>query len=375
PEKQDGVPVFELSLISFPTNELFMEKIDEFDLIIFDRYQRRGILQRNYLMNLVRYVREGGAVLVASGADYAGTDSLHLSPIREILPVVPTKRVLEFGYRPEVTGLGFRHPVTEALEGAGTPDGEVPPSWGRWFRLVEMEQLAGSALMAGPEGRPLLVLDRPDEGRVAVLASDHAWLWARGFEGGGPQAELLRRLAHWLMKEPELEEEALLASVAGGRVEVMRRSLKELGSRLTVTAPSGKVQTLEMAEVQPGRWRAEFMAEEQGLYRLRDEAHEVVAAVGPSAPREFENPISTGEVLEPLVTATKGGEVRMAAAGLPEIRRVREDRRAAGRGWIGLWEREAYSVRDVRLTPLAPGWAMLALAGLLLIAAWRVEGR
>ena len=79
--------------------------------------------------------------------------------------------------------------------------------------------------MEGPDGRPLLVLDREGEGRVALLASDQAWLWGRGYEGGGPQLELLRRLAHWLMKEPELEEEALSATAEGQTLTITRRSL------------------------------------------------------------------------------------------------------------------------------------------------------
>jgi hypothetical protein len=365
--------VLELSLIAFPTRELFLDKIDEFDLIIFDRYQRRGVLTRPMFENIARYVREGGAVLVAAGPDYAGPDSLHLSAVREVLPVEPTKRIVERGFRPLVTPLGFRHPVTEALEGAG--DAETPPVWGRWFRLVDVVAGSGHVVMEGPEARPLLILDRPEEGRVAVLASDHAWLWARGFEGGGPQAELLRRLAHWLMKEPDLEEEALVATVKGSRVAVMRRSLEDWTGTLTVTAPSGGTETVAMDLRTPGRWSAEFLAGEQGLWKIADGTRTVAVAVGPAAPREFENPISTHEVLAPLVEASLGGALRLASAGVPDIRRVREGRLAAGRGWIALAERRAFLVRDIRLTPLAPGWLMLVLASLLLIAAWRIEAR
>ncbi len=375
PEKQDGVPVFELSLIAFPTRELFMDKIDEFDLIIFDRYRHRGILPRAYLANVVRYVNDGGALLVAPGPAHAGIESLQRTPVREILPGEPTGRVLEEGFRPTVTPLGFRHPVTEDLEGALGEEPDAGPTWGRWFRLIELEGSTGETVMAGPGDRPLLILDRPGDGRVAFLASDQAWLWSRGFEGGGPQAELLRRTAHWLMKEPELEEEALVATAAGGQVTVTRRSLDEAARSLTVTPPMGEAFTLEMTLVRPGRWTATFTAAEQGLFRISDGQRETVAAVGPAAPKEFENPISTGDIVGPLVTATRGGTVRIVTAGIPDIRRVGEGRAAAGRGWIGLAEREAYAVRDIRLTPLAPGWLMLALAAALILAAWRVEGR
>src|SRR5262245_28759611 len=206
PEKQDGTPIKELSLIAFPTRELFVDKLDEFDLIIFDRYQRRGILPMAYLGNVADYVQKGGAVLIAAGPDFAAADGLYNTPLSSVLATVPSGRVLEGGFRPEVTERGKRHPVTRDLPG----EGDKEPSWGRWFRLIDAPAASGHVLMSGLEHKPLLVLSRQGQGRMAMLLSDHGWLWARGFEGGGPQTELLRRLAHWLMKEPDLEEENLI---------------------------------------------------------------------------------------------------------------------------------------------------------------------
>ncbi len=376
PDKQDFVPVFELSLIAFPTQELFMEKVDEFDLIIFDRYKRRGILPNSYFGNIARYVRDGGALLIAGGDDFAGADSLYRTPLRDVLPVAPTARVIEEGFHPRVSELGLRHPVTEGLEEhAPRPTAEDgTPGWGRWFRLAEVEATGGQTVMEGADSRPLLVLDRVGEGRIAMLASDHAWLWSRGYEGGGPQLELLRRLAHWMMGEPELEEEALTADSAGGSVTVTRRTLAEVVPPLTAEGPDGEVEELAMAEVTPGRWQAQFDGGENGVWRLTNGDLTGVAVVGPAAPREFENPISTAEVLRPLVQATRGA-VERVEAGLPELRLVREGRAAAGRGWIGLYDRDAYQLRDIRLVPLAPGWLMLLLAGGFVFAAWRIEGR
>ena len=93
-----------------------MEKVDEFDLIIFDRYKRRGILPNHYFDNIARYVRDGGALLIACGDDFAGAESLYRSPLREILPVEPTARVIEEGFHPKVSEIGHRHPVTAGLE-------------------------------------------------------------------------------------------------------------------------------------------------------------------------------------------------------------------------------------------------------------------
>ncbi|MDG1211558.1 MAG: hypothetical protein P8Q48_14270 [Paracoccaceae bacterium] len=378
PTKQDGTPVFELSLIAFPTRELFLEKVDDFDLIVFDRYRRRGVLPSPYIANISRYVRDGGAVLIASGPYFAGVESLYRTPLADILPVAPTAEIYESPFTPEITEDGERHPVTSGLtnfagsDGQGSAADQTP--WGRWMRHVEVETLSGSTVMSGYEKKPLLVLDRVGEGRVAVLASDHAWLWSRGFEGGGPQAELLRRLAHWLMKEPELEEEALIATTQGSTLTVERRSVTGEAENLLIIAPSGERTTATWAPAGPGRWLTTFEANEQGLHRLSDGKLTAIAAIGPPAPVEFESAISTPDLLQPLIDATDGGALRLAN-GIPDIRRVRDGRTAAGRGWVGLSRREAYAVEDVRLTPLAPGWAMLLLSAGLMLAAWRVEGR
>lgn len=377
PEKQDGVPVAELSLIAFPTRELFLEKIDEFDLIIFDRYKRRGILPVIYLDNIRQYVENGGAILVAAGPDFAGAASIYRTPLNQILPGTPTARVYEEGFRPAMSDLGQRHPVTQGLDGAQRAESTGPeagPAWGRWFRMIDLEYKQGDVVMTGPDARPLLILDRVGEGRVALLASDQAWLWSRGFEGGGPQAELLRRLAHWMMKEPELEEEALWAEAEGQSMTILRRTLAESISEFVITAPDGQETRLLPDEVSPGRFEASWEAPEIGLYRIREGAREAVIALGPSAPKEFEETIASADKLGPLLRGTRGGAPRIEA-GLPDLRAVRPGRPAAGRGWIGITPRDAYVTTDLRVIPLLPPWAALALAAGMIVGAWLLEGR
>ncbi|MEM8653546.1 MAG: hypothetical protein AAGF36_02285 [Pseudomonadota bacterium] len=366
PEKQDGVPVGELSLIAFPTRELFLEKIDDFDLIIFDRYKRRGILPALYLDNVARYIRDGGAVLVAAGPDFASADSLYRSPLGEVMPARPSARVIEEAYRPEVSELGQKHPVTTGLPAAG--------DWGRWLRQIEVEAERGSVVMQGVDERPLLILDRVEEGRVALLASDHAWLWNRGYEGGGPQLELLRRLAHWMMKEPELEEEALTAAATGQSMRIERRTLSDDVPPVTLTDPSSNVVELEMTEAGPGRFATTFEGPEIGLYRLQNGEAETVIGLGPAAPREFEATIATGDILAARIEATRGGVLRLED-GTPRIRTVREGRPAAGRGWIGITPRGAYETQDVRQMGLLPPWLVLLLASGFIVGAWLREGR
>ncbi|WP_170425942.1 hypothetical protein [Ruegeria arenilitoris] len=366
PEKQDGVPVDELSLIAFPTRELFLEKINDFDLIIFDRYKRRGILPAIYLDNVTNYINDGGAVLVAAGPDFASADSIFRSPLAPILPAQPTARVIEERFVPMVTDLGHRHPVTTDLG-----DSE---DWGAWLRQIDVNHRTGEVLMTGVDDRPLLVLNRVGEGRVALLASDHAWLWSRGFEGGGPQLELLRRLAHWMMKEPELEEEALWAEANGQVMRIIRQTLGDEVGPVTVTRPNGETVEVTLEEVSPGRFEAMYFGPEIGLYRLEEGDQSTVIGLGPAAPKEFERTIATSDILDPVMAELRGGAVRLEE-GLPSIRNVRPGRPASGRGWIGLTPRDAYETRDVTQAGLLPPWLVLLLAGGFLLAGWLREGR
>ena len=372
PEKQDGTPISELSLIAFPTRELFSLKLDEFDLIIFDRYRRRGVLPLAYLGNVARYVENGGAILIATGPAFASPYSIYRTPLAAILPAQPTGAIVEQGYRAQITKIGERHPVTADLPGAH--DGT--PTWGRWFRLIEVEQTAGDMVMSGPGERPLMLLNRVGDGRVAQLMSDHAWLWTRGFEGGGPQAELLRRLAHWLMKEPDLEEENLSAEITGGTLTVTRRSMQDEVGPGTLTFPSGRTAELAFEQIRPGRWHASLTVDEAGLYRMTQGKLSAVTAVGPLNPKEFSDVRATGARLAPIAAATGGGIfwVGENATNTPGIRRVRAGRDTAGSNWLGLQRNEQYLVRTVRQTSLITGpfGLLLLLGGLVFL--WRREG-
>ena len=367
PDKQDGTSVDELSLIAFPTRELFMDKIDNFDLIIFDRYKRRGILPTSYLNNIVRYVENGGAVLVAAGPDFASANSLFRSPLGHILPGEPTSRVLSTGYVPKITEIGARHPVTSGLF--------AQADWGRWFRQIEIKPRSGHVIMTGVEEQPLLVLDRVKQGRIALLASDHAWLWDRKFEGGGPQLELLRRLAHWMMSEPDLEEEILIAEQVGSRVRIIRRTLGAAPKEVIVTSPSGKESTVALVPApHDPEFEAVFESNEQGLFTMQEGQIRGIFALGSSTPREFENPVASSDILAPLVASKKGG-VFWISDGMPRLRTVLPERRAAGRGWFAISPREAFDTVNIKKIQLLPRWLAAILVSLSLFMGWLREGR
>ena len=368
PEKQDGTPVRELSLIAFPVRELFEVKLKDFDLIIFDRYRRRGVLPQVYLGNIVDYIRGGGAVLEAAGPAFATALGLYRTPLGLVLPGEPTGVVHEVGFKPRLSRLGRRHPVTAALPGSEGRE----PSWGRWFRLVEVATERGDILMEGVNGKPILVVHRVGKGRVAQLLSDHAWLWTRGFENGGPQAELLRRLAHWLMKEPDLEEEQLRATASGEGLVVSRRSLDESARRVVVTGPDGEERSAILAPAANGLAQARIGVEGIGLYRLDDGDKTAVAAVGPLNPLELSDVRTTAERLAPAAQATGGSITWLAARAVPDVRRVGRGQTAAGPGWIGLVRNDRYLVTGVAQLSLMPPWlALVLILGLIAWCWWR----
>ncbi len=386
PQKQDGTPIHQLSLIAFPTRELFSEKIKEFDLIIFDRYQHRDILQLLYYENIARYVEQGGALLVAAGDDFAGQTSLSRTPLGIVLPATPTGRVLETPFKAKLSVDGAKHPVTRGLQGSEGKD----PSWGRWFRQVDVNPSRGRTVMNGADERPLLLLDRRGRGRVALLLSDQAWLWARGYDGGGPHTDLLRRLAHWLMKEPDLEEERLIASAKGLKLTVERRSMEESVPPVQISAPGGESSEVTLEKAGPGSWRSTIDVKVPGLYKLQTQSPtgtlHTVAHAGIEDAREMSEVTATDEKLKPLIEATGGGTfwtrgggllsgVASSGVELPRISMLANARVLAGSGWMGLKDREAYVTRGVKLIPMFTGFMALAALLALLAATWWREGR
>ena len=380
PDKQDGTPVRELSLIAFPYRELFEVKLNDFDLIIFDRYQRMGILPSIYLRNIANYVKSGGALLEAAGPDVTPVTSLYQTALAAVLPGEPTGEVFETPYRAEVNETGRRHPVTAHLTGLPDEPGDEP-EWGRWFRQIDARPESGTVVMNGPEDRPLLILDRVGEGRVGQFLSDHIWLWARGFEGGGPHSELLRRLAHWLMKEPELEEDRLTALVRGDSIEITRRSLTADLAPVFVTGPSSAETQLVLNEQGDGRATGQISVSEPGIYRFDDGTRTTVAGVGTINPIEFADVSATDLLVRPVTAASGGGVAWLSDNGSPDLRRNRPGRALAdspsnggSARWLAFQRNDATAIRGVREVPFLPALVLLLAIGAALMGAWRREG-
>ncbi len=374
PEKQDGTPINELSLIAFPTRELFVEKINDFDLIIFDRYQHRDVLPILYYDYIAEYVQKGGALLIAAGPEYAGDQSIARTPLMSALPAMPSGLVVDQPFFPRLTETGKRHPVTRGLEGSASE----PPKWSRWFRLVGIEQPEGEVVMQGPDERPLLLLDRNGEGRVGMLLSDQGWLWARGFEGGGPHVALYRRIAHWLMKEPELEEERLIASGRGMTLDIARQTMRDDPGEALVISPSGRTLSVPLSPSSPGVFTGSIETDEIGLYQVGNGDLSALAHVGPVNAPEFADTVSTTSVLQPVAEAT-GGSVRriagMTGVSLPGLVPVRGAANASGSDWIGLRTTSDSVLKSVSRVPLFGGFFGLGLLLFALGSMWYREGR
>ena len=204
---------------------------------------------------------------MAEGPEFSTPDGLYYSPLGAISPAEPSGDDVEAPYRARVSDQGMRHPVTRGLNGLDASNGE--PNWGRWFRLVGAKPTSGLTVMSGADDKPLLVLSRVDKGRVGLLLSDQMWLWARGYDGGGQYIDLLRRLANWLMKEPEREEEALRASAKGREVTVERQSVSGEPRETYLVAPDGAKTKLELTPSAPGLSRAHVTVNRFGLLSRR----------------------------------------------------------------------------------------------------------
>ncbi|WP_417490730.1 hypothetical protein [Maricaulis sp.] len=373
PDRRDSTPVEELALIGFPVQELFVERLSEFDLVIFDRYRRRNIMPPIYFDYIARYVEDGGALLVTAGPPFAGGPSLYRTPLAAVLPVRPTGYITDGGFTPQTTGAGMRHPVTAGLEGGGET-----PSWGRWLRQIHGVSLGGETLLQAPDGNPLLVVQRSGEGRAAIVMSDQTWLWARGFEGGGPYAEMFRRVSHWLMREPELDEERLTAYANDGELHANRVTLADTAPPLQITWPDGEQQIASMSQDADGRYSVAVPANGSGLVRLRSGDLTTVAALGPLNPLEYADLRPTGDHLAPVIEASGGGLFAIGEgsdARLPDLRRTRLGADQSGRGWLGLQRNERYIVRASRSRPVLPALIIALLIAAFMGLGWWREGK
>jgi len=367
PNKQDLTPVGELSLIPFPSRELFQANLNDFDLIIFDQYHLRGILPQFYLKNVVEYVVNGGALLDASGPAYAGPYSLSLSPLQNILPSEPTGDVVVQEFIPTMTDYGERHPVTANLKD------NTSNNWGPWYRMVEGITIAGDVLLEGPEARPLLILNRVGKGRVAQILSDQSWVWTKPGSNKGPQADLLRRLVHWLMKEPELEENELSARIDNDTILITRNSLILDNKPIISISPDNTKKEIILEDIGKGKQIGKILSPQEGTWKFSSGNSKISLIVGNSNSSEYLDVRTTDNLVGPIVEFTSGSISWVNNENLPKIRYLQKNKLAENSNYIKLVKNEKYFVKSLQQSTLTPWYLALMLSLILLFLSWYRE--
>ena len=371
PNKQDLTPIGELSLIPFPTRELFQLNLKDFDLIIFDQYHLRGILPQYYLKNIVEYVVNGGALLDTAGPAYAGPYSLSQSPLQNILPTEPTGEVISEKFIPGITNEGLRHPVTANLK-----DDNNQNDWGPWYRMVEGLTISGDVLLEGPENRPLLILNRIGQGRVAQILSDQSWVWSRSENNKGPQADLLRRLVHWLMKEPELEENELSAKVEKDTILITRNSLALNSKPVSLISPSNNKMEIYLDELGNGKQIGKVLSPEQGIWKLSSGISSISIIVGNSNSSEYLDVRTTDLIIKPIVDKNMGSITWLNSQNnFPNINHIPRSQMKTESKNIQLIKNKKYFIKNLKQTSITPWYILLILSIVLIFLSWYRESR
>ena len=213
----------EMSLIPFPTRELFEQELGSFDLIVFQNFNFGPYTMGQYLPRIADFVKKGGGFVMVGGdlsfasGGYAGT------PIEEILPVsLPSglgqgELIEPTPFRPKLTPAGQRHPITQlAFDPRANTElwAKLPAQ--RGTNLVSGAAPGATVLLThpdqrGPDGKPMPVLTvgEREQGRVMALTTDSSWRW--GFESLGEGGTLREyqlfwsNAMRWLIKDPELK--------------------------------------------------------------------------------------------------------------------------------------------------------------------------
>ena len=371
PNKQDLTPIGELSLIPFPTRELFQLNLKDFDLIIFDQYHLRGILPQYYLKNIVEYVVNGGALLDTAGPAYAGPYSLSQSPLQNILPTEPTGEVISEKFIPGITNEGLRHPVTANLK-----DNNNQNDWGPWYRMVEGLTISGDVLLEGPENRPLLILNRIGQGRVAQILSDQSWVWSRSENNKGPQADLLRRLVHWLMKEPELEENELSAKVEKDTILITRNSLALNSKPVSLISPSNNKMEIYLDELGNGKQIGKVLSPEQGIWKISSGKSSISIIVGNSNSSEYLDVRTTDLIIKPVVDKNMGSITWLNSQNnFPNINHIPRSQMKTESKNIQLIKNKKYFIKNLKQTSITPWYILLILSIVLIFLSWYRESR
>ena len=272
------VPNTELSLIPFPTQELFEEQLGSFDLVILQNFTFRGYSTYQYLPRIEEYVQQGGAFAMIGGDLSFASGGYTGTPISRILPVFlppegPDDVLIDpTHFRPRLSAAGQNHPITQ-LEFAPSENQR------RWEELPELQGtnlvlaakpgatvlLEHPSAMAGGEPLAVLSVMQVGEGRSMALTSDSSWRWSFAAVGRGDTSRgyttFWNSAIRWLIRDPELK---LM------QVEAPQQPISP-GTPFTVTIRVFRADYNPASDV-TGAWELRF----QPLDRLAEPDAEVV---------------------------------------------------------------------------------------------------
>jgi hypothetical protein len=121
------------------------------------------------------------------------------------------------------------------------------------------------------------------------------------------------------MKEPDLEEERLLASSKGLKLTIERVRWRRSRVRAGLRA-GGEASDVTLEQAAPGVWRSTIDVKAPGLYKMESVSTlgqlTAVAHAGIEDAREMNEVTATDEKLKPLVEATGGGTFWTRGGGL-----------------------------------------------------------
>jgi len=212
-----------LALIPFPTEDLFEQHLDEFDIVVFQDFDPAEVGVEVYLDEIADFVREGGALVMIGGAKGFGSGAIEKSPVADLLPVrllpsrTPANRIeSDRPFRARLSEAGERHPLMR-LEPDPQDNAELWKSLDRLDGLARVARMSeqGIRLLEDPSTRvddgpaPVIAVREADRGRTMTIATDSLWRWRFSAPmGGGPAdayPDLWRRSIAWLTRDPDLD--------------------------------------------------------------------------------------------------------------------------------------------------------------------------
>lgn len=374
-DKEDMTPLRDLATTVLPVVEVFEQKLSEQDVVIFDNYTFNGVIPASYFTHLNRYVEEGGSLIIVGADTLTSPASIAKTTLSEIMPLLPLEDALVYtnGFVPAVTEDGLRHRITGDIVESSPPE-----TWGPWYMLAQtVARPEATVLLEDGAGTPLLAIQTVGKGRVAMLGSNQATVWAAGHKGGGPAVDLYENLAGWLIRNPKFDDENLRLVEKGGQIAVELRTMKDTVDPVRITKPSGETFDVLPELSTPGVYTFQFPVHEKGGYRAQRqgaEATEAYVVSGHEDEEEIKKVISTTAPFELLTSAHQGRTVRVITAEggvlLPQIQNA-GDVQEGDYATLAVNMQEKTETIGANDRPLLPYWLYGGLIAGCLVASFR----